>query len=196
MAKMAPDAPSLLMAHYPPHSAIPFFFSLIFGVLFYFFCATTWHFYHLGSLLCIPPFPPMSSVSRAASSRKSRSSKGKEKQRAPGPLPKQAPVNISDDGETAPSKGAPRIQWTHVRTERLLDWLEEHPNDRLRLFSDSSQSARKENQSQRVAKGPKSIFFTKIAHSIFSADPDEDVRRDLEAEPSKYVKAVENRISA
>jgi hypothetical protein len=59
-----------------------------------------------------------------------------------------------------------------------------------------AQDARQENRAQRIAKGAKSEFHTKIALYVFSVDPDEGICTDLAKDPTKYTKAVENRITA
>ncbi|KAH9010590.1 hypothetical protein EDB84DRAFT_1247002, partial [Lactarius hengduanensis] len=86
------------------------------------------------------------------------------------------------------------VQWDNPRTERLIDWLEDNPEDRQRLFSDSSHDAKKENRMRRVAKGSKSTFHVKMAEYIFSVDADARVREEVKADTKKYAKAVENRI--
>jgi len=111
---------------------------------------------------------------------------------APGPV-RTSPTNVGDNDE---AKGVSRIQWDDSRTERIIEWLEENAEDRQRLFSDSSQNARKENRAQRVAKGSKSVYYSRIAQYVFSVDPDPAVRMDLDTEPQKFSKAVENRIAA
>ncbi|KAH9023311.1 hypothetical protein EDB84DRAFT_1247596, partial [Lactarius hengduanensis] len=86
------------------------------------------------------------------------------------------------------------VQWDDPRTERLIDWLEDNPEDRQRLFSDSSHDAKKENRTRRVAKGSKSTFHIKMAKYIFSVDADAWVCEEVKADTKKYAKAVENRI--
>ena len=71
-----------------------------------------------------------------------------------------------------------RISWTTARTERLLDWLEENPVDRHKLFSDSTKDAKDEGRRKRVAKGTKSEFHKLIAIFVFSVDADKDIRDD------------------
>ena len=55
----------------------------------------------------------------------------------------------SDSEEPGPQSGkrppkARCILWTTVRTKRLLDWLNENPEDCQKLFSDSSKNAKDE----------------------------------------------------
>ncbi|KAH9057473.1 hypothetical protein EDB87DRAFT_1550096, partial [Lactarius vividus] len=87
------------------------------------------------------------------------------------------------------------VHWDDFRTDRLVDWLEDNPEDRQKLFSDSSHDAKKENRPRRVAKGSKSIFHNKMAEYIFSVDVDARVRVEVKEDIKKYSKAVENRIS-
>jgi hypothetical protein len=85
-----------------------------------------------------------------------------------------------------------RISWTTARTERLLDWLEENPVDRQKLFSDSTKDAKDEGRRKRVAKGTKSEFHKSIAIYVFSVDADKGVRDDFAANGGNYTKSVDN----
>ncbi|KAH9011332.1 hypothetical protein EDB84DRAFT_1590706 [Lactarius hengduanensis] len=107
---------------------------------------------------------------------------------------KPATTEVGSDTQEPHDEKAPRVQWDNPRTERLIDWLEDNPEDRQRLFSDSSHDAKKENRMRRVAKGSKSTFHVKMAEYIFSVDADARVREEVKADTKKYAKAVENRI--
>lgn len=117
--------------------------------------------------------------------------------------PKPAAHNKSttDDSQTTAKKKAkdtgPAISWTKdsSRTERLIGWLEQNVVERQKLFSDSSQDAKKEGRKQRVANGAKSKYHLLIATAVFSVDADAKFREDFEANPNKYVKAIENRLA-
>jgi hypothetical protein len=109
----------------------------------------------------------------------------------------------SSDGEVATSQPVKlvkpvkvqrmmRISWTTVRTERLLDWLEENPVDRQKLFSDSTKDAKDEGRRKRVAKGTKGEFHKLIAIYVFSVDADKGVRDDFAANSGNYTKSVDN----
>lgn len=98
-----------------------------------------------------------------------------------------------EDTTTQPAK-VRRTSWTTARTERLLDWLEENPVDRHKLFSDSTKDAKDEGRRKRVAKGTKSEFHKSIATYVFSADGDKVVRDDFAANPGNYTKSVDNYI--
>src|ERR1700730_235730 len=129
--KMTFDAPSARSSHYPPHSSSHSFLSLIFGVFFFFF----WHDVALSSSpspvssILSAPDPPFSLMS--SHSNVSRSTKTKRTgKRALRPGCKRASlVHVSDD-EPAPAKGAQHVQWNNNRTDRLIEWLEENPQDR------------------------------------------------------------------
>ncbi|KAH8979716.1 hypothetical protein EDB86DRAFT_2743904, partial [Lactarius hatsudake] len=86
------------------------------------------------------------------------------------------------------------VQWDDLRTDWLIDWLEDNPEDHQRLFSDSSRDVKKENQMHRVAKGSKSSFHVKMAEYIFSVDADAQVHEEVKTDTKKYAKAVKNRI--
>ena len=111
-----------------------------------------------------------------------------------------APLDSSDE-EDATSQLPPasskvrrmmRISWTTARTERLLDWLEENPADRQKLFSDSTKDAKEEGRRKRVAKGTKSEFHKSIAQFVFSVDADKGVRDDFAVNGGNYTKSVDN----
>ena len=107
-------------------------------------------------------------------------------------------TGTSDNEESQMDKQASkmrRIFWTAVRTERLLDWLEENPEDGQKLFSDSSKDAKDEGRRKRVAKGTKSEFHKKIATFVFSVDSDADVRADFLSNTNNYTKSVDNYIT-
>jgi hypothetical protein len=76
----------------------------------------------------------------------------------------------------------------------LLDWLDQNAEDRQKLFSDSSQDARKEQRRRRVAPGSKAVYHLQIATAVFSVDAKSDIREEFKVDPDKYAKAVENRL--
>jgi len=87
-----------------------------------------------------------------------------------------------------------RVLWNAARTERLLDWLEENPEERQKLFSDSSKDAKEEGRRKRVAKSPKSEFHKLIAIFVFSVDSDSEIRADFQSNAVNYTKSVDNYI--
>ncbi|KAF8469438.1 hypothetical protein DFH94DRAFT_615353, partial [Russula ochroleuca] len=86
---------------------------------------------------------------------------------------------------------ARRIHWNIARTEQLLDWLEENPEERQKLFS---KDAKDEGQRKHQAKSPKSEFHKMIAAFVFSADPDTNICADFQSNPTNYAKSVDNYI--
>ncbi|KAH9052850.1 hypothetical protein EDB87DRAFT_1549759, partial [Lactarius vividus] len=92
-------------------------------------------------------------------------------------------------------KKGSRVLWDDACTDRLVDWLEDNPMDRQKLFSDSSHDTKKENRPHCVAKGSKSAFHAKMAEYIFSVDTDPKVCEEIKGGRKKYTKAVENRIT-
>ena len=111
-----------------------------------------------------------------------------------------APIDFSDEDDAtshlppAKVRRMMRISWTTERTELLLDWLEENPVDRQKLFSDSTKDAKDEGRRKRVAKGTKSEFHKLIAIYVFSVDADKDVRDDFAVNGGNYTKSVDNYI--
>ncbi|KAH9008620.1 hypothetical protein EDB83DRAFT_2204551, partial [Lactarius deliciosus] len=84
--------------------------------------------------------------------------------------------------------------WDDSRTNWLVDWLEDNPEDRQKLFSDSSHDAKKENRPHHVAKGSKTAFHTKMAVYICSVDADLKVHEEIKGDTKKYAKAAQGAI--
>jgi hypothetical protein len=153
------------------------------------------------SALCslAPPSPsPMSTKGRTKDS-----TPGGVAANPPGTKPKRttkqgkkpATSGPGDDTQEPPAEKGSRVVWDDIRTDRLVDWLEDNPEDRQKLFSDSSHDAKKENWPRHVAKGSKSVFHAKMAEYVFSVDGDPKVRVEVKGDVKKYAKAVENRIT-
>lgn len=116
---------------------------------------------------------------------------------------KSAHADALPDKSQKSSKKKPKdsgltVSWTkHVsHTKRLIDWLKQNVADRQKLFSDSSQDAKAEGRKQHVANGAKSKYHLSIATAVFSVNANAKFRADLNANPNKYIKAIENRIAA
>ena len=102
-----------------------------------------------------------------------------------------AHVNSSDkeNASTQPAKVC-HTSWTTARTECLLDWLDENPADRQKLFSDSTKDAKDEGQRKCIAKGTKSEFHKLITTLVFSVDADKEVQKHFAANSGNYMKSV------
>ena len=95
------------------------------------------------------------------------------------------------------SKQAPKahwIYWNGARMEWLLDWLEENPEDRQKLFSNSSKNAKEEGWCKHVVTGTKSEFHKMIATFVFSVDNNPNVCMDFCSNPVNYMKSIDNYI--
>lgn len=90
-----------------------------------------------------------------------------------------------------------RVVWDKYpkRTERLLDYLDAHPDVGIKLFGDSTQAAKLEGRSKLTAKSNKAAAYLQVADGIFSIDDDAGVRSDFATNPNKYAKAVDNYIT-
>jgi hypothetical protein len=98
----------------------------------------------------------------------------------------------SSDASSTPKLS--RINWDNPRTDRLIDWLEENPSERHKLFADSIQDAQAEGHARNVAKTSKTTFYSAIAEAVFSVDADLPTREDYANDKSRYARGVENRI--
>ena len=85
-----------------------------------------------------------------------------------------------------------RLNWTDARIERAIEWCEENPEDRQKLFSDSTQAAKDQSRRKLVSKTPKAHYHQKIANHVFSVDEDVAVRQDFRKNPTRYTKSVDN----
>ena len=109
----------------------------------------------------------------------------------------------SDDGldrpitDTFTLKITARVVWDKYpeRTEHLLDYLDAHPDVAIKLFGDSTQTAKSEGHSKLTAKSNKASTYLQVADGIFSINDDAAVRADFGTNPNKYVKAIDNYIT-
>ena len=106
-----------------------------------------------------------------------------------------------DDPTSPATTSAPKapmhIVWDKYpeRTERLLDYLDAHPDVTLKLFRDSTQAARLEGHAKLTAKSNKGTVYLQVADGIFLVNNDPAVRADFATNPSKYTKAIDNYIT-
>jgi hypothetical protein len=145
---------------------------------------------------CKSLLPPMSPRGQAKDNATAKPTRAKPK-RAPATKQGKKPAATSEvdaEAQEAPEKGS-QVLWDDLCTDWLVDWLEDNPEDRQKLFSDSSHDAKKENRARCVAKGAKSAFHVKMAEYVFSVDADPKVCKDVKEDIKKYSKAVENRIT-
>jgi hypothetical protein len=105
------------------------------------------------------------------------------------------------DPEQLPADALPRaparVVWDRypMRTERLLEYLDVHPDIAIKLFGDSTKTAKSEGRFKLTAKSNKATAYLQLANGIFSIDEDPNVRSDFAANPNKYAKAVDNYIT-
>lgn len=86
-----------------------------------------------------------------------------------------------------------RVDWDNPRTNRLLDWLDANPEDRNRLFSDSTAAAKEENRRKVTAKGSKLRYHVAMAKAVFDcAEEDKEMRSWYLSEPTKFTSSLSN----
>ena len=84
----------------------------------------------------------------------------------------------SDEVASVPTLKIPvRIVWDKYPecTERLLDFLDTHPEVAIKLFGDSTQTAKSEGCYKLTAKLNKAAGYLQVADGIFSIDDDPGV---------------------
>ncbi|KAF8224729.1 hypothetical protein L208DRAFT_1309442, partial [Tricholoma matsutake] len=77
-------------------------------------------------------------------------------------------------------------------TDRIIDWLTNHVNDHILLFSDNMQDASAEGRRLKTGKSSKMVYYHKITVAVFANDP--DVKGNYAQDPERYAKSVENHI--
>jgi hypothetical protein len=72
--------------------------------------------------------------------------------------------------DTAIPRAPGRVVWDKypVRTERLLSYLDAHPDVAIKLFGDSTRAAKSEGRSRLTAKSNKATGYLQVAEGIFS----------------------------
>jgi hypothetical protein len=103
-----------------------------------------------------------------------------------------AKAKANDDSVPTPkTKRAPKIQWAKNPdwTFTLIEYLGDNVGFCLKLFSDSTADAARENQPKLTAKESKSQQYTILAKHIFSTEPGQSAL--FLQDPGRYGVAVE-----
>jgi len=80
-----------------------------------------------------------------------------------------------------------QVEWNNTRTDHLLDWLDQNPDDRNRLFSDSTTAAKEQNRHKVTAKGSKNRYYLALAKAVFDCkEEDIEMRAWYLKEPAKF----------
>jgi len=80
-----------------------------------------------------------------------------------------------------------QVEWNNTRTDRLLDWLDQNPDDRNRLFSDSTTAAKEQNRRKVTAKGSKNCYYLALAKAVFDCkEEDIEMQAWYLKEPAKF----------
>ncbi|KAJ7189670.1 hypothetical protein GGX14DRAFT_580529 [Mycena pura] len=109
---------------------------------------------------------------------------------------KAAPETIDDSSDVEPAGRTQRVQvnwiknpdWTHA----IVEYLNDNPSFRIKLFSDSTADAKKEKRPKQTAKDGKAVQFGVLAKHIFADDPKEQAR--YANDPAKYATSTETRL--
>ncbi|KAJ7213871.1 hypothetical protein GGX14DRAFT_392646 [Mycena pura] len=109
---------------------------------------------------------------------------------------KAAPQTINNSSDVEPAGRTQRVQvnwiknpdWTHA----IVEYLNNNPSFRIKLFSDSTADAKKEKRAKQTAKDGKAVQFGVLAKHIFADDPKEQAR--YANDPAKYATSTETRL--
>jgi hypothetical protein len=87
---------------------------------------------------------------------------------------------------------AKEINWADNQawTFTLLLYLEEHPDFRRTLFSDSSKDANAADRRKDTGKTKKVNLHATLAEAIFAANENTDIRKEYDVDKAQYAKAV------
>jgi hypothetical protein len=139
---------------------------------------------------------------RKAGMESSQAKRGRPHQKPAASVTSEQSVASDDELEeptaSPPSLKAPEhIVWDKYPkcTECLLAFLDSHQNVAIKLFSNSTQTAKQEGRSKMTAKSNKGAAYLQVAEGIFSINEDTGVRADFLINPSKYAKAIDNYIT-
>ena len=90
-----------------------------------------------------------------------------------------------------------KIQWEKTyafRTDRFVEWCNDNPDKRAKLFSDSTQDAREEGRTKaQLSSGKKNLYF-ELAKYIFEDEP--EVAEEWKVKSQPFVAATQRRHSA
>ncbi|KAF8327453.1 uncharacterized protein EI90DRAFT_3018189 [Cantharellus anzutake] len=106
------------------------------------------------------------------------------------------PPMVAVKAEIKSEPRTPKVQWdTNERwTERLIEYLTNHLDVRLKMFSDSVKDARKESRKKVVGSKPKVEYYHEIAKAVFDVEGEPDHGAYL-MEPERYATSVLGRIT-
>ena len=149
----------------------------------------------------VPPvnvFPMAPKIKKSAGVKPQPTSAPKQARKPLSKVTQSATIDSSDEEDAKPPAQPAkachmmRISWSTARTEQLLDWLDENPVDRQKLFLDSTKDAKDEGWRKHVVKGTKSEFHKLIVIHVFSVDNDKGVWDDFALNGGNYTKSVDN----
>ncbi|KAF8319506.1 uncharacterized protein EI90DRAFT_3020798 [Cantharellus anzutake] len=132
---------------------------------------------------------PEGLVPQLRSGRRSRTTTDNESASATPPM-------VAVKAEIKSEPRTPKVQWdTNERwTERLIEYLTNHLDVRLKMFSDSVKDARKESRKKVVGSKPKVEYYREIAKAVFDVEGEPDHSAYL-MEPERYATSVLGRIT-
>ncbi|KAJ7461450.1 hypothetical protein FB451DRAFT_1371191 [Mycena latifolia] len=149
--------------------------------------------------------PPKAKPAPAAAAekppRKARKSRAKPKPADDPPPPAPPPpapeiIDDSDDDSSVEVTGKKRmiVNWIQNPhwTAKIITYLFEHPEFRIRLFSDSTAEAKEAGRAKLVGKDGKPQQYGVLAKHVFKDDPKEQARYANNA--AKYATAVDTRL--
>lgn len=83
------------------------------------------------------------------------------------------------------------------RTERLIAYLQQHPQDRIALCGgDFIEDAKAEQRQTFKPKFAKKEAAARVAEAVFAVDRDPEIRRKYSENKKKWAQKIEDRITA
>ncbi|KAN0088664.1 hypothetical protein V8E55_005721, partial [Tylopilus felleus] len=79
-------------------------------------------------------------------------------------------------------------------TDCLVEWCNTNPTECLRLFADSSQTAREEGRPKETNNQSKKAIYIALAQAIFLYDESADFHNMCQQDPAQFISAIEQYI--
>ncbi|KAF8443153.1 hypothetical protein L210DRAFT_3396416, partial [Boletus edulis BED1] len=106
------------------------------------------------------------------------------------------PKSTATASQPTGSKGT-KIYWEKgyaYRTDRFIEWCQDNPTKRVKLFSDSTQDAREEGRTRVQLNTTKKNTYMELARYIFEHDA--ELHAEWLAKPQPFVAATQRRHTA
>ncbi|GLB38029.1 hypothetical protein LshimejAT787_0410800 [Lyophyllum shimeji] len=115
----------------------------------------------------------------------------------PPPLPPPTSQDASPAGKPKKKARAKPLSWADNPswTQRAIVHLTNDPSFRIKLFSDSTVKAKKEDRNKIQNHDGKSILYQQLGAAIFQDIADEQLREDFAADPARFGRSTQQQFA-